>query len=604
MRRALPFLAVISVAAAAEPPQAPAGAPSTPPAAEPSPDDPPRRGVVDLEILGIDGEPRAAVLAALDIAAYTRRTTIGSARLERLLAEAPGEVREALEVFGWYGATATVVRTPLPERRHRVVVSVVPGEPVRVSEVSVAVDGAAASEPAIARRSAAFAPKRGAILDHRAYEAGKAGIERSLQRLGYFDARLEEHRVEVSRAARTAAIRLRWSSGARFSFGPTTFEGAQFPPEFMRRFRPWEEGEPYDQAQIEAMQQRLAASGYFAGIEIEPQVEQRADGTLPIRVAMKPAARSAWTLGAYYEANYGAGLRGGLDRRWLNARGHSARIDLEAAQALQTATVEYRVPHHNLFGATWIGGIGLRSEDTDSIDGRSGLLRAGLLGTWRDWTGIASANALRGSFRVGARRSNPDRDNATVVYPEISLGRVFARDRIRPKQGGAIRFTARAASTALASDVDLLQLRAEGRYVMPLGEAGRLLGRIELGWSDIDRFDQLPPDLRFFAGGEGSVRGYAWQDLGPRDVDDRPTGAPRVATATIEYEHAFRPDWAWAIFIDGGNAFADGGLSPEYGVGAGVRWASPIGPVRIDLAYGLDEELGGFQLHFSAGPDL
>ena len=600
MRRSLPFLALFSTAVAAQSPSPPAAAP----VAEPGADAAPRRGVVELEVLGVDGAPRAAVLSALDIAAYTRRTTIGSARLERLLGEAPGEVREALEVFGWYGATAEVSREPLPERRHRVVVRVLPGEPVRVGSVDVAVDGPAAGEAAIARRVDGFAPRVGAVLDHRAYEAGKAGIERSLQRLGYFDARLVAHRVEVSRTERRADIHLRWTSGERHRFGATTFEGAQFPAAFMRRFRPWEDGEPYDQAQIEAMQQRLAASGYFAGIEIEPLVEQRADGRLPMRVAMTPAARSAWTLGAYYEANYGGGLRGGLDRRWLNDRGHSARIDVEAAQALQTATFEYRIPHHNLFGATWLAGIGLRNEDTDSVDGRSALLRAGLLGSWQDWTGIVSANALRGSFRVGSRRLSPGRDNATVVYPEVSLGKVFARDRIRPKQGASLRFTARAASTAVGSDLDLLQLRAEGRYVMPLGEAGRLLGRLELGWTNTDRFARLPPDLRFFAGGDGSVRGYAWQDLGPRDVDGRPTGAPKVATASLEYEHAFRPDWAWAVFVDGGNAFDDRGVQPEFGVGAGVRWASPIGPVRLDLAWGLDEALGGFQLHFSAGPDL
>ena len=595
MRRALPFIAVLSTAVAAQPAQPPA---------EPGAEAPPRKGVVELELSGLDGEQRTAALAALDIAAYTTRTTIGSARLERLLGEAPDEIREALEVFGYYGATARVTRTPLPERRHRVEIVVDRGEPVRVSAVDIAVEGPAASEVPVARRVATFAPREGAVFDHRAYEDGKAGVERSLQRLGYFDARLDEHRVEVSRAARTAAIRLRWSSGERYRFGPTRFEGAQFPDTFMRRFRPWEEDEPYAQAQIEAMQQRLAAAGYFSGLEIEPLLEDRADGRVPVRVGLTPAARSAWTIGAYYEANYGGGVRAGLDRRWLNAAGHTARADLEAAQALQSLSFEYRIPHHNLHGAAWLAGVGFRNEDTDGVDSRSGLLRAGLLGTWRDWTGIASVNALRGNFRVGSRRLNVDRANATVVYPELAMGRVFARDRIRPRQGASVRFTARAASESLASDVDLLQLRAEGRYVMPLGEAARLLGRIELGWTDTDRFDRLPPDLRFFAGGDGSVRGYAWQDLGPRDPDGEPLGAPKVATISLEYERNFRPDWSWALFVDGGNAFDRGGVSPEWGVGAGVRWSSPIGPVRLDLAYGLDEDLGGVQLHFSAGPDL
>jgi translocation and assembly module TamA len=596
LRLAPLWLALGSSAIAQAPP--PAAADVAPAAAE-------APGVVELELSGLDGEQRAAALAALDIAAYTTRATIGSARLERLLGEAPDEIRTALEVFGFYAASVRVEHSPLPERRHRVAITVERGEPVVVAEATVVIDGPAAAEEPIARRVAAFAPGPGAVLDHRVYEAGKAGIERSMQRLGYFDAQLVEHRVEVTRATRSAVIRLRWTSGERYRFGATIHEGAQFPDEFMRRFRPWDDDEPYSQSQVEAMQQRLAASGYFAGLEIEPQVEERADGRVPVRVGLTPAARTAWTLGVYYETNYGAGLRAGLEQRWLNDRGHSARADLELAQSLQLASYEYRIPHHNLFGATWLAGIGLRNEDANGVDGRSGLLRGGLLGSWREWTGIASVNALRGDYRLGSRlRDGDERANSTVLYPELSMTRVFARDRIRPKSGASVRLTARAASTAVGSDVDLAQLRAEGRYVMPFGDAGRLLTRLELGWTDTDRFDQLPPDLRFFAGGDNSVRGYAWRDLGPRDIDGDPIGAPRVLTATLEYDHVFRPDWSWAVFVDGGNAFEGSDVAPEFGIGGGLRWASPIGPVRLDLAYGLDEEVGGFQLHFSAGPDL
>jgi translocation and assembly module TamA len=181
---------------------------------------------------------------------------------------------------------------------------------------------------------------------------------------------------------------------------------------------------------------------------------------------------------------------------------------------------------------------------------------------------------------------------------------VFARDRIRPKRGGSLSFTARAASESAGSDVDLLQLRVAGRAVLPAGEAARWLGRLELGWTDTDRFATLPPELRFFAGGEGSVRGYAWQSLGPRDAAGEPIGARRLATASIEYERSFRPDWSWAVFADGGNVFEGGDVDPALGAGLGLRWSSPIGPIRIDLAHGFDNDDDVVQLHFSAGPDL
>jgi translocation and assembly module TamA len=586
------LMAPIAAAAVDNPP--PADVPpaaSTAPAATATPEaEAPsgEPGVIEIQITGIEADQRRAVLAALDIARYQTRKTIGSARLERLLREAPEQIRFALEVFGYYDARARVERTPLPDRRHRVTIAIERGEPVRITAVDVRIEGPASSEPLLIRQLEQFEPAKGAILDHRAYERGKATIERTLQRLGYFDARLLDRRVEVHRGERRASIDLRWDSGPRYRFGPATFEGAQFPDPFMARFVPWDEGAYYEQQKIEDLQQRLAAAGFFGSIEIEPQVEARADGLVPVRIAVEPAARTAWSVGAYYETNYGAGVRLGVDRRWINDRGHSARGELEVAQALQALTAEYRIPHTSVQGAQWLVGVSARNEDTDTVQARSALLRAGVLGTWNEWTGLASVNALRGSFRVGSREVSMDRSNATVVYPELSFSRVFARDRIRPTRGGSLRVTARAASESLASDLDLLQVRVEGRYVLPAGEGARLLGRAELGWTDTNRFELLPPELRFFAGGDGSVRGYAWQDLGPVDAAGEPIGGSNVATFSLEYERNFRPAWSWAAFVDGGNVFDGSDFEPAYGVGGGVRWSSPIGPIRLDLAHGFD----------------
>ncbi len=594
--------AVDAPAPAAAQPVAPQAAAATaaPETAAPSAEP----GVVEVDIEGIEDEQLLAVLAALDIARYQQRKTIGSARLERLVGEAPEQIRSALEVFGYYDAKAQVTRTSLPDRRHRVRIVVDRGEPVRITGVDVRVEGPAVAEDSLRKQVQQFEPGKGAILDHRVYENGKATIDRTLQRLGYFDARLRDRRVEVHRAERRASIDLRWESGLRYRFGPTRFEGAQFPDPFMARFIPWTEGADYEQRHIEDLQQRLAAVGYFGGIEIEPQVEARADGLVPVRIVVQPAAQTAWSVGAYYETNYGAGLRLGVDRRWVNDRGHSARAEIEAAQALQALTVEYRIPHTSVQGAQWLAGIGARNEDTDTVQGRSGLLRAGVLGTWNNWTGLASLNALRGSFRVGSRAVSIDRSNATVVYPELSFSRVFARDRIRPARGGSLRLTTRAASESLGSELDLLQARVEGRYVLPAGAGARLLGRAELGWTSTDRFNLLPPELRFFAGGDGSLRGYGWQDLGPRDAAGDPIGGRNVATFSLEYERNFKPDWSWAAFVDGGNVFNGTDFTPVYGVGGGVRWSSPIGPIRLDLAHGLDNDDASVQLHFSAGPDL
>jgi translocation and assembly module TamA len=567
-------------------------------------DQPPATGVVEVVVEGVEDAQRAAVLAALDIARYTTRRTIGSARLDRLVREAPLQARTALEPFGYYRPQVEVVRTPLADRRHRIEVGIVLGEPVRVMSVDLGVDGEAADDPTIVAALAAFRPQVGDPFDHRVYEDGKAAIDRALVRRGYFDRSLLEHRIEVTRADSTAVVRLRFDSGPRYRFGAQRIEGSQFPDRFMQRFIAWEYDAPYEQGSIETTQNRLAASGFFGAFEIEPLVEERAEGVVPMRVGVSPSLPTVWSVGVFAESGIGAGVRVGHERRWLNDRGHSARGSLEWSEVLVEAVGEYRIPHPSSQRANWVMGLGWRDETSNVIDGSSWRLQGGLSTTWRDWSGLASLNALYGDFRVGARDLSIRPQTALVVYPEVSATRVFARDRIRPRDGFSLSVRARVADTALGSDVDLRQIRVEGRHVMPAGDVARFLSRLEVGWTDTESFVRLPPDLRFFAGGQGSVRGYDWKGLGPLDAGGRPFGGPRVITGSLEYEREFRPAFSWAAFIDGGNVFIGDEFEPEYGAGFGIRWASPVGPIRLDIARGLDSERGGWKLYLSAGPDL
>lgn len=561
-------------------------------------------GVVDLEITGVDGPMLAAVRAALDIARYTTRRTIGSARLERLIAEAPIEARDALEPFGYYRPTVSIATSELDERRRRVSIAIELGEPTRVSALDLRITGEAADDPAVAEARAAFRPAVDEVFDHRVYSQSKAALERALLRLGYFDREFGQREVRVERAAGTAAIAIELESGARYRFGTTTISGAQFDDDLIRRYIAWQDGEPFDQALIEKTQNRLAATGYFGSLAIEPDLEGRIELALPIAVTLEPAKRSAWTFGAFAENTYGFGVTVGLDRRWVNRLGHRAHFELEYSQALTSLTGEYRIPHPSAQEAEWIAGVQFRDESTTAVDSLSGELKAGLATTWRGWNGIASVNALRSRFRIGDRRFDAQPASATFIFPEFNASRVFAASRLRPERGTSVALRLRLAEPAIGSDVRLSQIRVEARHLMPAGTGARLLSRLELGYTATDRFAEVPPELRFFAGGQGSIRGYPWQGVGPLDASGRPFGGRNVATFTLEYERLFRDSFSWAAFVDGGNVFFGRDLDPVYGVGAGIRWVSPVGPIRIDLARGLDSELGGWRLHFSAGPDL
>ena len=132
--------------------------------------------------------------------------------------------------------------------------------------------------------------------------------------------------------------------------------------------------------------------------------------------------------------------------------------------------------------------------------------------------------------------------------------------------------------------------------------------RGELGHTFTDTVNELPPSLRFYAGGDRSIRGYGWREVGPRiDGSDRgrmyAIGAKNVVTGSVEFERYFTPTWGAAVFVDSGSAFNN---RPDWrtGVGIGARWKSPVGPIRIDIARGLDQPDSSFQLYIGLGADL
>jgi translocation and assembly module TamA len=168
----------------------------------------------------------------------------------------------------------------------------------------------------------------------------------------------------------------------------------------------------------------------------------------------------------------------------------------------------------------------------------------------------------------------------------------------------------------LLSDTSFTQVTADGKYIFPAGRRQRVLMRLSLGTIVVDDFNQLPPELRFFAGGDRSIRGFGYQELGavrgllPGETEedtprrDRVIGGTKLAVASIEYERYFLRDWGAAVFVDGGDAWR-AGFNLNIGAGVGVRWRSPVGVVRLDVGKPVKSDLAdAIQFHISIGPDL
>lgn len=562
-------------------------------------------GVLErVEIRGLRGDMRDNVRSALSLERLdpSRRADMSAGRLDYLLRRTPAEVRRALEPYGFYDPAIEVDLRRDAAGAATVVIAIDPGEPVRVGDRRIRLHGEAGADPQVGAVLGAFMPLPGEVLDHRRYEASKAAVERRLAERGYFDAALEVARVEVSRAERRADIHLLWDSGPRHAFGEATFGEHAFRPGLLEKLVRWTPGEPYDQARLVALQRALADLDYFGAIDIRPDPEAADPRTreVPVRIALAPARRSIYSAGLSYGTDSGAGLDLGWERRWVNARGHKARVNLEWAQRRQLLTAQYRMPAFAWVEGWYTVALNLLGEEFDGLESQRAELVASRTGRLGLWNLTASLHAQRERFGTGGDFS----DYTSLVFPSLRAQASRGDDPLYPTRGWGVVGEVRGGGEWTGSDLGFAQAYAQGRYVTSFGRRHRLLLRGEAGYTRVDDFERFPPSLRFYAGGDRSVRGYGYREIGPR-ADGVVIGGTRLLAGSVELERMFTERWGGALFVDAGDAFrSNDEFDARVGVGIGLRWRSPVGPVRLDVAHGIDNRDESFRIHLSMGPDL
>ena len=360
-------------------------------------------------------------------------------------------------------------------------------------------------------------------------------------------------------------------------------------------------GEPYDVDVLLGVHQRLTDLDYFGLIDIQQQIEMADGDQVPVTVDLSPSRRTIYSAGLSYGTDSGAGFLLGLDRRWVNARGHKWSNRLQWSQVNPRFDSAYRIPAYRWFDGWYFVGLGYREESTDSVENRISEAVAGRDGRFGEWTLGVSLHALR--ERYLRARSLGDYATALLVYPALQASLARYDDSLYARQGYSVSGEVRVGSDAFGSDFSFAQLLGSARWVRGWGEQGRVIARGQFGRTFGGNIQGLPTSLRFYAGGDRSVRGYAYQEISPQDAAGDPIGGRNLLVGSLEYEHMFDEQWGMASFVDAGNAFNEVSEGLRVGVGLGLRWRSPIGPVRLDLGHGLDDPQRGWQLHLGIGPE-
>lgn len=484
----------------------------------------------------------------------------------------------------------------------RLVLSIDPGEPLHLRNVNVRVEGPAASLKAF-QIPASDDLKPGAVLNHGNYEDAKRMIQNRAQRYGFFNGKFTQHELLVDPKGGFADINLVYESGPRFLLGKVSFAGdVPFDQTLLDRLVPFKPDTPYDSELVVELNLNLQNSGYFEVVRVDAAPSTAVAQVIPIDVDLKTRKPRTMTLGLGYSTDTGARVRASWMRHWGNTRGDSYGFESEISQPKQNVGAWYDIPLDPPLTDKLRLAAGYQNEEIANTDTLSKLLTVGP--EWHSkldsgWTRIVSLKWQHEEYRLG-----DDPGLSTLLMPGVSYSVLRSDNRTDPSHGYSVTTDMQMAKQGLLSDTNLFHGDVKFEALTTLWDKHRFLGRIQFGGSATNGYKSIPPSLRFFAGGYQSVRGYDYQSLSPKNAEGDRIGGRYMLAGSLEYQYQFAEKWRWATFVDQGNAFNTLDLpSLKTGVGMGIRWISPVGPIRLDLAHALDDD-GSVRLHFSMGPEL
>ncbi|SCZ10634.1 autotransporter secretion outer membrane protein TamA [Pseudomonas sp. NFACC37-1] len=510
------------------------------------------------------------------------------------------QARKAAQALGYY--QPQIDSEVKGGKDPRLVLTIDPGEPVHLRNVTVRIDGPAASLKAF-RVPDNAALKPGAVLNHGRYEDAKRVIQNQASRYGYFSGRFTQQKLLVDPQAGIADIELVYDSGPRYALGPVSFEGdTPFDEDLLQRMVPFKAGTAYDSELIAELNQALQSSGYFEGVRVDAAPTAATNNVIPVAVKLDTRKPRTMGLGLGFSTDVGPRAKANWTRHWVNPQGHSYGWEAEVSAPRQNVGLWYDVPLDPPLTDKMRYAGGYQYEELAGTDSLSKLLTVGP--EWHSklpsgWQRVVSLKWQREEYRLG-----DDAGLSTLLMPGVSYSYLRSDNRIDPHNGYRLQFDTKVAKEGLGSDNNLVYGTAMVKGLTTVFDKHRLLARAQIGGSATNGYKSIPPSLRFFAGGDQSVRGYDYQSLSPENSEGDRIGGRYMVAGSLEYQYSIAEKWRVATFIDQGNSFNSLELpSLKTGVGVGVRWVSPVGPIRLDLAHAMDDE-GGIRLHFSMGPEL
>ena len=562
---------------------------------------------------------------------------------------------EALRPFGYYHSTVTSKVRKTAEGGWVLELDIKPGPPVVIRELTLEIRGPGANLEELQQWKSEWPLTVGSRLIQPSWDGQKQRALEISNYDGYLLAKFARHELAVDLEKNEASLALVLDTGEQAVMGEVVFQQDIVKPhvlENLARFRP---GDPYSAWLLEKFRVDIWRTGYFGKINIKE--ERLLDENPPqvnLNVRAEPRKKNTYQGAIGFGSDTGPRGQFRWNRHLISKNGDNFLFATGWQQFNNEFFVRgnYRIPRNMESQQFWIANALLKNENEDvkvrenEFDDEQITLANGNISDYLLRLGRLKIRDKQRGFRqlfetmyveflnetTDFKLTTPELPEALALFsPDMSeyplksthqsasLGIEYDMSQIRGRgfntSGQRHRAWAFTSNQSWGSDIDFSQVYISSRWNLITGKRWKFLLRGEVGYSSADVDDvvvetgdrkihlsvtELPNLYRFKTGGSNSVRGYHFESLSSNGI-----GSNNIITASAEVEMMFRPNWSLAAFIDTGNAFNDWGhVDLKTGVGVGIRWYSIAGPIRVDIAQGLDRPGKPWLIHFTIGTTL
>lgn len=562
---------------------------------------------ISVEITGLPKDEQEIVLSNLSIKKSEKDKNLTDDQILSLYQIGTEEISTTLESIGYYHTKiAADIACNKDKNTYLITYKVNLGDPVIITSLNLKITGDGKDQSALQSLIKNPALKKNKALKHHKYEAFKQNLLATALGLGYLDAYFTTNKVLVDTASNQADIILTLDTGKRYAFGNIHFISPPYPTEYLKQYIPFSRGVPYTTDTLLALQKNLIDTDLFAKVKLNPDLNEIQNYAIPVNVTLTPKPSNKYTISLGFGTDSGPRGMVGWERRRKSHPGHRINLNFRGSKRLNQANAQYTILGKNPATDRIVFGTQITEEKPVdkkySLQNETGVSHIQKRGRFEQILGLHYLSVV---FR---KLPTDPKNHAHFLLPNIGYAWSTIKKESLLQKGIHVSANVQGGLKSALSTTNMVQAVARLKGILPITDTSRMILRGDLGSIATHQFDKIPWSLRFFTGGDHTIRGFGYNSIGPQEKDLNGdlivVGGRHLVVGSTEFERKIYKNFGAAIFVDTGNAMNKWGAKLKTGAGFGVRYETPLGPLRLDIARPMMREKQKPRLHLTFGMNL